>query len=135
MVVLPAADGGAPVVVVATAEGSPGFWPSIQARGAWDHSQVGSRAALHRSADGGESWQRIGAGQGLPDEMTPMIWALCPDPRNPRGLFAGLGESSGVPGPLPRGGGAVLASGDGGESWQTLRANMSAVEHVHATAE
>src|SRR5581483_7701544 len=112
MILLPSANGGAPVVVVATADGSPGFWPSIKARGAWDHSQVGSRAALFRSADGGESWQRIGAGHGLPDEMEPMIWALCPDPRHPDGLFAGLGESSGVPGPLPRGGGAVLASRD-----------------------
>jgi hypothetical protein len=67
--------------------------------------------------------------------MGPMIWALCPHPENPKGLFAGLGESSGVPGPLPRGGGTVLVSDDGGESWRTLREGMAAVEHVHATAE
>jgi photosystem II stability/assembly factor-like uncharacterized protein len=135
LVVLPAANGGEPTIVVATAEGSPGFWPAIEARGPWDHSKVGSRAALYRSADGGASWRRIGAGQGLPEEMGPMIWALGVHPHDPRRLFAGLGESSGVPGPLPRGGGAVLSSSDGGESWQTLRAVMEAVEHVHATAE
>jgi photosystem II stability/assembly factor-like uncharacterized protein len=135
LVVLPPANGGNPVILVATAEGSPGFWPSIEARGAWDHSKVGSRAALYRSADCGESWQRVGAGQGLPEEMGPMIWALCIHPRDPRRLFAGLGESSAVPAPMPRGGGAVLSSSDGGETWQTLRADMSAVEHLHATAE
>ena len=135
LIVLPPANGANPTSVVATAVGSPGFWPSLRARGAWDHSQVGSRAALYRSADGGQSWQRIGAGHGLPEEMTPMIWALCTDPRAPNGLFAGLGESSGVPSPMPRGGGGVLASSDGGESWQTLRADMSAVEHVFAAAE
>jgi photosystem II stability/assembly factor-like uncharacterized protein len=135
LVLLPPANGGEPVIVVATAEGSPGFWPSLQARGAWDHSQVGSRAALYRSADGGQSWRRVGASRGLPAEMSPMIWALCVHPHDRHGLFAGLGESSGVPSPMPRGGGAVLTSSDGGESWQTLRANMSAVEHVFAAAE
>jgi photosystem II stability/assembly factor-like uncharacterized protein len=135
LVLLPPANGGEPVAVVATAAGSPGFWPSIEARGAWDHGKVGSRAALHRSVDGGQSWQRIGAGNGLPEEMDAMIWALCVHPQDPNGLFAGLGESSGVPGPLRRGGGAVLSSSDGGESWQTLRADMAAIEHLHATAE
>jgi photosystem II stability/assembly factor-like uncharacterized protein len=136
LVLLPPTNGGDPVIVVATAEGSPGFWPAIKGREQWDRGQVGSRAALFRSADGGQSWQRIGADSGLPAEMDPMIWALCGHPHDKHGLFAGLGESAGVPSPSRRGGGgSVLASSDGGESWQTLRANMPAVEHIFAAAE
>lgn len=135
LVLLPG-KGDDPVVVIATAEGSPGFWPATKNRGAWDHSQRGSRSALFRSADCGESWERIGAGHGLPDEMDPMIWSLCVQPHNPNGLFAGLGESNGVPSPgRQAGAGAVLASSDGGESWQTMRANMPAIEHLYAAAD
>jgi hypothetical protein len=65
-----------------------------------------------------------------------MIWALCPHPTDKTGLFAGLGESAAVPSPSRRGAaGSVVASSDGGESWHTIRANMSAVEHIFATPE
>jgi len=135
MVVLPPANGGDPVIVVATAEGSPGFWPAMKSRVKWDDKEVGSRAALFRSADCGQSWQRIGAGNGLPEEMGPMIWALCPHPHDKNVLFAGLGESAGVPMPGRGGRGSVASSNDGGESWKTVQANISAVEHVFATTE
>lgn len=134
MVVLPPANGGDPVIVVATAEGSPGFWPSMKSRVKWDSTEVGSRAALFRSADLGQSWQRIGAGKGLPEEMGPMIWALCLHPSDKNVLFAGLGESAGVPMPGRGGRGSVAQSSDGGESWQTIRPDISAVEHIFATA-
>jgi photosystem II stability/assembly factor-like uncharacterized protein len=134
LVVLPPANGGQPELVVASAYGSPGFWPAIKGRGEWDKGQTGSQAALFKSADGGRSWRRAGAGQGLPDGMSAMIWALCPHPTEKRSLFAGLGESSAVPSPAQRGGGAVLLSEDGGESWRTIRDGMSAVEHIHVAA-
>src|SRR5262249_45521145 len=72
MLVLPGAH-GEPVVLVATAEGSPGFWPSMESRVKWDSSKVGSRAALFRSTDAGQTWQRLGSGHGLDQEMGPMI--------------------------------------------------------------
>jgi photosystem II stability/assembly factor-like uncharacterized protein len=136
LILLPPANGGEPVMIVASADGSPGFWPAIKGREKWVSSEVGSRAALYRSSDRGQSWQRVGVGSGLPEEMGPMIWALCAHPTDKRGLFAGIGESQAVPSPSRRGGaGAVLASSDGGESWQTIRADLSAVEHIFATSE
>lgn len=135
LVLLPPSNGDEPLIVVATAEGSPGFWPSMKSRVKWDDTEVGSRAALFRSADGGGSWDRIGAGRGLPEEMGPMIWALCRHPHNQHGLFAGLGESAGVPMPGRGGRGSVMVSNDAGESWQTIAEGLSAVEHIYAAAE
>jgi photosystem II stability/assembly factor-like uncharacterized protein len=136
LILLPSATEGDPVMIVATADGSPGFWPAIKGRDHWVNTEVGSRAALFRSSDRGESWQRIGAGNGLPEEMGPMIWALCAHPTDRNGLFAGVGESAAVPSPSRRGAaGAIVASGDGGESWQTIGPDMSAVEHMFATPE
>ncbi|HEX6511117.1 MAG TPA: hypothetical protein VF157_02380 [Chloroflexota bacterium] len=130
---LPPANGGAPVAVVASADGSPGFWPASKGNAEWDHSVTGSRAALFRSADAAESWQRIGAGSGLPEEMGPMIWALCRHPHEKVGMFAGLGESSSVPSPVRKAGsGSVMCSLDCGETWQTIAADLPAVEHIHA---
>lgn len=133
MLFLPPANGGDPVMVVATAIGSPGYWPSFQDRHTWDRSQTGSRAALFRSTDCGQSWQRIGAGSGLPEEMDPMIWTLCRHPSDKNGLFAGLGESTSVPSRTHKiGSGSVLTSLDGGESWTTIGSAMQAVEHLFA---
>ncbi len=136
LILLSATNGGDPSMIVATADGSPGFWPAIKGREHWVNTEVGSRAALFRSTDRGQSWQRIGAGQGLPVEMGPMIWALCADPTDTTSLFAGVGESAAVPSPSRRGAvGALLASRDGGDSWQTIRSEMAAVEHIFATPE
>jgi len=136
LILLPPTNGEDPVMIVASADGSPGFWPAIKGREKWDASQVGSRAALFRSADRGQSWQRIGAGNGLAEEMGPMIWALCGHPSDNHGLFAGVGESAAVPSPARRGGhGSVVASSDSGETWHTIRADMPVVEHIFATPE
>jgi len=133
LLLLPPTNGGNPVMIVASADGSPGFWPAIKGREHWNNNEVGSRAALFRSDDSGQSWRRIGAGNGLPVEMGPMIWALCAHPTDTSALFAGLGESAAVPSPSRRGAaGAIVASSDGGESWQTIRADMPAVEHIIA---
>jgi photosystem II stability/assembly factor-like uncharacterized protein len=135
IVFLPPANGADPLAVVATADGSPGFWPATAGKEKWDHNAIGSRAALFRSADGGHSWERMGVGNGLPDEMDPFIWALSGHPTDPNALFAGVGESSGVPSPTRRGGaGAVMASTDRGETWRTLTSELAAVEHIHIAA-
>jgi photosystem II stability/assembly factor-like uncharacterized protein len=134
LLVLPAAHGGDPIMIVATAEGSPGFWPAMENRVKWDATKGGSRAALYRSVDCGQSWQRIGAGKGLADEMHPMIWALWPHPVDKQVLFAGVGESPGVPRAGIAGRGSVMRSDDGGDSWQTIRGDMPAVEHIYVAA-
>jgi photosystem II stability/assembly factor-like uncharacterized protein len=136
LLLLPSANGGKLAIVVASADGSPGFWPAIKGREHWDRTEVGARAALFRSDDSGKSWRRIGVGHGLPEEMGPMIWALCADPTDTNSLFAGVGESAAVPSPSRRGAvGALLASRDGGDSWQAIKSEMAAVEHVFATPE
>ncbi len=133
---LPPANGSDPVLVIATADGSPGFWPATKGKDYWDHSVTGSRAALFQSTDSGESWQRLGTEGGLPEEMDPMIWSLCSHPFDRSGIFAGVGESSGVPSPSRKAGsGSVLFSGDGGHNWRTLKDGLPAVEHVFAAAE
>src|SRR6266849_5866536 len=43
---LPPTHGGNPVMIVASADGSPGFWPAIKGREHWNNNEVGSRAAL-----------------------------------------------------------------------------------------
>jgi photosystem II stability/assembly factor-like uncharacterized protein len=135
LLLLPSTNGDA-AMIVASADGSPGFWPALKGREHWDSSKVGARAALFRTDDNGQSWRRIGAGQGLPEEMGPMIWALCAHPTDSRAIFGGVGESAAVPSPSRRGAaGALVASSDGGESWQTIRADMAAVEHLFATPE
>jgi photosystem II stability/assembly factor-like uncharacterized protein len=132
LLLLASGNGGQPAMIVATAEGSPGFWPAIKGREQWDRGQVGARAALFRSDDSGQSWRRIGAGQGLPEEMSPMIWALHAHPGDSQSIFAGVGESAGVPSPSRKGGaGSVIASSDGGETWQTVRPDISAVDHMY----
>src|SRR5262249_3448937 len=136
LLLLPPANGGEPAMIVASAMGSPGFWPAIKGREQWDNTEVGARAALFRSDDSGQSWRRIGAGHGLPEEMGPMLWALCGDPTDRNRVFAGLGESAAVPSPSRRGAlGALIASRDGGESWQTIRSDMAAVEHIFVAPE
>jgi photosystem II stability/assembly factor-like uncharacterized protein len=136
IVFLPPKNGGDPRLVIATADGSPGFWPATKAREQWDHSAIGSRAALFRSDDSGRSWARIGVGAGLAEEMDPMIWGLCTHPYEPTAILAGIGESSGVPSPSRKGGaGAVMSSSDGGETWRTVKTGIPAVEHIFATGE
>ena len=46
LILLPAANGGDPSMIVATADGSPGFWPAIKGREHWVNTEVGARAAL-----------------------------------------------------------------------------------------
>lgn len=126
MTFLPGTDSGDPITIVATADGSPGVWRK---------ENRGARAALHRSINCGESWERIGVGKGLDEEMDSMIWALGIHPDQQNTIIAAVGFSSSVPSPERGiGSGSVILSTDGGESWRTLRDNMPAVEHLVVAA-
>lgn len=133
---LPPADGGDPAMVVTTADGSPGHWPATRERMGWDHRQRGALAALFKSEDCAQSWQRLGAGGGLPEEMQPMIWALSAHPLDRDGIFAAVGESSTVPTPSRAcGQGSVMASADRGATWRTLATGFAAAESIYAAAD
>ncbi len=133
---LPPVNGGGPTMVIATADGSPGFWPATKGTMKWNHEERGSLAALFKSEDAAQSWQRLGTGGGLPEEMDPMIWSLCNHPLERDGILAGVGESSFVPlAARECGQGSVMASADRGETWQTLQTGLSAVEHLYAAVD
>lgn len=92
---------------------------------AFDHGHFGAK--LHRSPDGGKSWEEIAAPaypekpEDVPDVVNPMtgkaipwklvlIWALeAKDPKKPGSLWAGT-----IPGGL-------FSSDDAGKSWQLAR--------------
>lgn len=119
---LPAAKGENPTVIVGTADGSPGVWR---------RNRRGARGALYRSVDCGVSWQRIGVGNVLPEEMESMVWAICVHPDSQDTIVAAVGDSSNVPARNRSiGAGSVILSDDAGESWMTLKDGMPAVEQL-----
>jgi len=126
LAILPSTDGGDPVTLVATAEGSPGVWR---------RAARGSRAAVYRSHDFGKSWERVGASNGLPEDMAAMVWAFGPHPSEPATVIAAIGESSAVPSPERGiGSGSLVMTTDAGGSWRTLLDTPSAVEHLFVAA-
>lgn len=56
--------GDPPVMLVATADKSPGFWNRPER----------AQGAIFRSRNLGESWERVGNSQCLPDQMKQMVW-------------------------------------------------------------
>ncbi|HLQ34240.1 MAG TPA: hypothetical protein VK457_16265 [Chloroflexota bacterium] len=135
IVFLPTVNGGDATMVMATADGSPGVWQATKGKDEWDSSVTGSRSALFRSGDCAHSWHRVGAGQGLDDEMDPMIWSLCLHPHERNAIFAGVGEVSRGHASGKGGSGSVLLSRDGGDTWQPIKTDIPAVRYVAAAAE
>lgn len=70
----------------------------------------GANAALYRSDDAGERWQRLRG--GLPERLDEMVSALVTDADG--GVYAAAG-------------GALYGSRDGGETWQRLVAGLPRV--------
>ena len=129
----PRTGNGNPAMLVATADGSPGFWGATQSyAGKWDSSAGGSRSAVFRSEDCAQSWQPVGAGRGLEEEMSAMVWSLCHHPTDPNGVFAGVGEVSRGHTLGQGGAGWVLVSRDRGDSWQPAISSLPAVRLVLA---
>ncbi len=128
----PRRAGEAPTMLIATADGSPGFWR---------REERGARAAVFRSDDCAESWYRVG--KDLPDDMDEMIWALARHPHDADAVFGGVGSVNRgeavhqtLPGPALRDGpGQVLLTRDRGESWQRLDLDVPAVRVLWPAAD
>jgi photosystem II stability/assembly factor-like uncharacterized protein len=91
LLALPTNGNPIPSVLVCTGENSPARWEATEGKGQWTEGARGARMALYRSDDGARSWNRIGVGPALPDEMDPMVWALRTNPLDPHGVFAAVG--------------------------------------------
>ena len=111
-------DGGkntTPVMLLATADKSPGFWR---------RENRGARAALFKSNDGAQSWTRIT--HGLADDLDSMIWALVHHPTDPNSVFAGFGNVARGHASGSGGAGDLMISRDRGESWERLDIDLPA---------
>lgn len=76
---------------------------------------AGTEGGVHRSVDGGETWQWQRQGFPAPDRhrFSAPIGAMAVDPRHPQTLYAGLGRPRWGKG----GSGAVYKTTDGGAHW------------------
>jgi len=104
--------GQPPVMLIATANGSPGHWnrPGM------------AQSAMFRSLDGARTWQQVG--DGLPESIEKMVWALATSPNDPAQVYAGYGQSDkgqAETRKMPTGPGAVRFSPDGGNSWREIK--------------
>jgi len=110
--------GNPPVILLATADKSPGFWNRPER----------AQGAIFRSRNLADSWERVGVDRGLPDQMKQMVWALAQHPEDPCIVYAGLGAVSRgrSADPNQRGGGDILVSQDGGGSWERLPLELPA---------
>ncbi len=120
----PSKAGGNPNMLLATADGSPGFWR---------RENRGARAALFTSQDNAQSWQRVT--HGLPDDLDPMVWALVHHPHEPRTVFAGFGNVARGHASGSGGAGDLMISRDMGESWERLDIELPADRVLWAAAE
>ncbi len=117
-------DPDKPIMLVAAADGSPGFWR---------RENRGARAALFKSTDGAQSWTRVT--DGLADNLDSMIWALVRHPTDPRAVFAGLGNVARGHASGAGGAGDLMISRDLGDSWERLDIELPADRVLWAAAE
>ena len=113
-----------PVLVLAAADKSPGFWR---------RENRGARAALFKSNDGAESWTRVT--DGLADDLSSMVWALVHHPNDPRALFAGFGQVARGHASGTGGAGDLMISRDRGDSWERLEIDLPADRVLWAAAD
>jgi Sortilin, neurotensin receptor 3, len=104
--------GQPPIMLIATANGSPGHWnrPGM------------AQSAMFRSLDGAQTWRQVC--DGLPESMDKMVWALASPQNDPVQVYAGYGQSDkgqAETRKMPTGLGAVWFSPDGGNSWREIK--------------
>ena len=122
----PRAEGHSPTMLIATADHSPGYWDR-------DDGVRSARAAIFRSEDNADSWQRVV--EGLPDEIAAMISTLAPHPNDPSCAYAGMGEVSRGHAHGEAGRGWIAVTHDRGESWQDIGVDLPADRVVWAAPE
>jgi len=112
-------------MIVAGASGSPGVW--------WDEKRD-PRGVVLLSDDDGENWRQPSA--GLPARMPWMPWVLVPDPKDPKTVFAGMGDGSRGFGfnPKEKGHGALYVTRDRGESWEPILVESPSILTVSVAA-
>jgi photosystem II stability/assembly factor-like uncharacterized protein len=105
-------------MLVATADKSPGYWDRPER----------AQGALFRSRDLAQSWERVGVGKWLPQEMKQMVWALAQHPQDSSIVYAGLGAVSRgrSADASQRGEGDILVSEDQGDNWERLPIELPA---------
>jgi photosystem II stability/assembly factor-like uncharacterized protein len=108
-------ENAAPVMLLASADKSPGFWR---------RENRGARAALFKSNDGAQSWTRIT--NGLADDLDSMIWAMAHHPTDSNSVFAGFGNVARGHASGAGGAGDLMISRDVGESWERLDIDLPA---------
>jgi photosystem II stability/assembly factor-like uncharacterized protein len=108
-----------PTMLVATADGSPGYWDRPEE----------ARGAIFRSADAAQTWHRVG--EGLPDEMPPMVNMLVNHPSDSRSAYAALGGFRRGANPV----GTVMATRDRGDSWDDLGVTLEPIIGFWAAAD
>jgi photosystem II stability/assembly factor-like uncharacterized protein len=113
-----------PAMLIATADGSPGFWR---------RENRGARAALFKSTDNAQSWTRVT--HGLPEDLDSMIWALAHHPVDRRAVFAGFGNVARGHASGSGGAGDLMLSRDMGDSWERLDIDLPADRVLWAAAD
>jgi hypothetical protein len=105
-------------MLVATADKSPGYWDRPER----------AQGAVFRSRNLAESWERVGVGKWLPQDMKQMVWALAQHPEEPSIVYAGLGAVSRgrSADSSQRGEGDILISEDQGDTWERLPLDLPA---------
>jgi hypothetical protein len=105
-------------MLVATADKSPGYWDRPER----------AQGAVFRSRNLAASWERVGVGKWLPQNMKQMVWALAQHPEDPSIVYAGLGAVSRgrSADASQRGEGDILVTEDQGDSWERLPLDLPA---------
>jgi hypothetical protein len=118
-------DGDPRRLLVAGANGSPGFWGR----------PTRAEGTMLVSDDDGENWHESNA--GFPTPMRWMAADLFPHPSDPNIVFAGMGDEPRGFGLAPgtRGSGAIYLTKDRGDSWEPLIPDLPSIDSLHVAVE
>lgn len=119
----PRQEGENSTMLIATADKSPGYWdrPGL------------AQSAIFRSNDCAQSWHRVG--EGIPESVEPMVWALVHHPHDENAVFAGFGDVARGHASGAGGQGSIMLTRDRGDTWQRLPIQLPADRVLWAAAE